>query len=168
MSKKTFRENSNALDFTNYQLMQYPVMRSNLEHFGMNLMTFDMNGIALHSLLFFLLCFACIASLPTLFWLPNLARVYFCFHFNCQLFTLIFILFAYLGNSSDCDLLNSNLFFSTTGAAPEMNQNAVQMQIQGKNLGYRSGTANSNTVNSKFHLIRSLSEDFARFLSFHV
>ena len=33
---------------------------------------------------------------------------------------------------------------------------------------YRSDTANSNTVNSKFHLIRSLSEDLARFLSFHV
>ena len=36
------------------------------------------------------------------------------------------------------------------------------------NSNYRSDTANSNTVNSKFHLIRSLSEDFARFLSFHV
>ena len=33
---------------------------------------------------------------------------------------------------------------------------------------YRSGTVNSNTVNSKFHLIRSLLEIFARFLSFHV
>ena len=33
---------------------------------------------------------------------------------------------------------------------------------------YRSGTFNSNTVNSKFHLIRSLFEIFARFLSFHV
>ena len=33
---------------------------------------------------------------------------------------------------------------------------------------YRSGTANSNTVNSKFHLIRSLDQVFARFLSFHV
>ena len=33
---------------------------------------------------------------------------------------------------------------------------------------YRSGTANSNTVNSKFHLIRSFNQDFARFLSFHV
>ena len=33
---------------------------------------------------------------------------------------------------------------------------------------YRSGTVNSNTVNSKFHLIRSLFEIFARFLSFHV
>ena len=31
---------------------------------------------------------------------------------------------------------------------------------------YRSGTVNSNTVNSKFHLIRSLFEIFAR--SFHV
>ena len=33
---------------------------------------------------------------------------------------------------------------------------------------YRSGTANSNTVNSKFHLIQSLDHFFARFLSFHV
>ena len=33
---------------------------------------------------------------------------------------------------------------------------------------YRSSTANSNTVNSKFHLIRSLDEDLARFLLFHV
>ena len=33
---------------------------------------------------------------------------------------------------------------------------------------YRSGTANWNTVNSKFHLIRSFNQDFARFLSFHV
>ena len=32
----------------------------------------------------------------------------------------------------------------------------------------RSGTLNSNTVNSKFHLIRSFFEIFARFLSFHV
>ena len=35
-------------------------------------------------------------------------------------------------------------------------------------LEYRSGTLNSNTVNSKFHLIRSFFEIFARFLSFHV
>ena len=33
---------------------------------------------------------------------------------------------------------------------------------------YRSGTLNSNTVNLKFHLIRSFFEIFARFLSFHV
>ena len=32
----------------------------------------------------------------------------------------------------------------------------------------RSGTLNSNTVNSKFHLIRSFFQIFARFLSFHV
>ena len=37
-----------------------------------------------------------------------------------------------------------------------------------KTLIYRSGTVNSNTVNSKFHLIRSFFEIFARFLSFHV
>ena len=35
-------------------------------------------------------------------------------------------------------------------------------------FNYRSGTVNSNTVNSKFHLIRSFFEIFARFLSFHV
>ena len=35
-------------------------------------------------------------------------------------------------------------------------------------LEYRSGTVNSNTVNSKFHLIRSCCEYLARFLSFHV
>ena len=33
---------------------------------------------------------------------------------------------------------------------------------------YRSGMVNSNMVNSKFHLIRSFFEIFARFLSFHV
>ena len=33
---------------------------------------------------------------------------------------------------------------------------------------YRSGTVNLNTVNSKFHLIRSFFEIFARFLLFHV
>ena len=33
---------------------------------------------------------------------------------------------------------------------------------------YRLGTVNSNTVNSKFHLIRSCCEYLARFLSFHV
>ena len=37
-----------------------------------------------------------------------------------------------------------------------------------KEQEYRSGTVNSNTVNSKFHLIRSFFEIFARFLSFHV
>ena len=34
--------------------------------------------------------------------------------------------------------------------------------------GYRWGTVNSNTANSKFDLIRSFFEIFARFLSFHV
>ena len=35
-------------------------------------------------------------------------------------------------------------------------------------INYRSGTLNSNTVNSKFHLIRSFFEILARILSFHV
>ena len=33
---------------------------------------------------------------------------------------------------------------------------------------YRSGTLNSNMVNSKFHLIRSFFQILARILSFHV
>ena len=33
---------------------------------------------------------------------------------------------------------------------------------------YRSGMVNSNTINSKFHLIRSYCEYLARILSFHV
>ena len=33
---------------------------------------------------------------------------------------------------------------------------------------YRSATVKSNTVSSKFHLIRSLFEIFAKFLLFHV
>ena len=35
-------------------------------------------------------------------------------------------------------------------------------------ISYRSDTVNSNTVNSKFHLIRSFCQIFATFLSFHV
>ena len=38
-------------------------------------------------------------------------------------------------------------------------------QLNGK---YRSGTLNSNKVNSKFHLIRSFFQILARILSFHV
>ena len=41
-------------------------------------------------------------------------------------------------------------------------------EVWGKVMFYRSGTVNSNTVNSKFHLIRSFFEYLARFLSFHV
>ena len=37
-----------------------------------------------------------------------------------------------------------------------------------KTTEYRSGTVNSNTVNSKFHLIRSYCEYLVRILSFHV
>ena len=33
---------------------------------------------------------------------------------------------------------------------------------------YRSGMLNSNTVNSKFHLIQNFFEYLAKFLSFHV
>ena len=42
------------------------------------------------------------------------------------------------------------------------------LRSSGSHFKYRSGTVNSNTVNSKFHLIRSFFEIFARFLLFHV
>ena len=45
---------------------------------------------------------------------------------------------------------------------------AMVMFTREDKMKYRSGTLNSNTVNSKFHLIRSFFEIFARFLSFHV
>ena len=44
----------------------------------------------------------------------------------------------------------------------------ISFQVSIKISRYRSGTVNSNTVNSKFHLIQSFFEIFARFLSFHV
>ena len=40
--------------------------------------------------------------------------------------------------------------------------------IQNTVANYRSGTVNTNTVNSKFHLIRSYCEYSARILSLHV
>ena len=45
---------------------------------------------------------------------------------------------------------------------------SVRRQTVRQLCEYRSGTFNSNTVNSKFHLIRSFFEILARILSFHV
>ena len=50
---------------------------------------------------------------------------------------------------------------------PQNTRDKLLRKIAKKN-SYRSGTVNSNMVNSKFHLIRSSCEIFARFLSFHV
>ena len=47
-------------------------------------------------------------------------------------------------------------------------ENSVDVDDGEKVAEYRLGTFNSNTVNSKFHLIQSFFEIFARFLSFHV
>ena len=44
----------------------------------------------------------------------------------------------------------------------------VLFDLNQNGLIYRSGMVNSNTVNSKFHLIRSYCENISRFLSFHV
>ena len=52
-----------------------------------------------------------------------------------------------------------------------LNVNVQRLALFEQNINksyYRSGTVNSNTVNSKFHLIRSCCEYLARFLSFHV
>ena len=46
--------------------------------------------------------------------------------------------------------------------------NFVLQFLRGRVLGYWSGTVNSNTVNSKFHLIWSFFEIFSKFLPFHV
>ena len=51
--------------------------------------------------------------------------------------------------------INNNVFLRSTS-------------LNDPSFSYRSGKVNSNTVNSKFHLIQSLFEIFARFLSFHV
>ena len=44
----------------------------------------------------------------------------------------------------------------------------IDSHVKASGRIYRLGTVNSNTVNSKFHLIQSFFEIFARFLSFHV
>ena len=48
------------------------------------------------------------------------------------------------------------------------NEGAEVFSVLFIGMYYRSGTVNSNTVNSKFHLIRSCCKYLARFLSFHV
>ena len=77
----------------------------------------------------------------------------------------------------------------SSGTVPELEQGSCKLSIPGTCLScleilsvmlivlcvnlrgkkhYRSGTVNSNTVNSKFHLIQSFFEIFATFLLFHV
>ena len=58
--------------------------------------------------------------------------------------------------------------FTASPSITSIDRSAGSILIMGITANYRSGTANSNTVNSKFHLIRSFNQDFARFLSFHV
>ena len=57
---------------------------------------------------------------------------------------------------------NSDICSDFNGIAPFFSDRKEYLYL------YRSDTVNSNTVNSKFHLIRSFFEIFARFLSFHV
>ena len=69
----------------------------------------------------------------------------------------------------DSEMTQENWIYEQ-GKDPVINY-IVQLLKQGNLLKvkpYRSGTVNSNTVNSKFHLILSFCEIFARFLSFHV
>ena len=56
---------------------------------------------------------------------------------------------------------NKYVHFGLKGTVAQLKKSFVALR-------YRSGTVNSNTVNSKFHLIRSFFEIFATFLLFHV
>ena len=79
-------------------------------------------------------------------------------------FVLCFILFRHGNNWSEMENGNRNL-------CPGMVRWRYVLKVVIyllDNSSYGSGTVNSNTVNSKFHLIRSFFEIFARFLSFHV
>ena len=74
-------------------------------------------------------------------------------------------------NRADCcqpdvyGLNSGNKSIEIKAPYPDGNNMPVHYSIPRR---YRSGTLNSNTVNSKFCLIRSFFEIFARFLSFHV
>ena len=61
-----------------------------------------------------------------------------------------------------------NTWCYSTKSSGKENSYAFQYVRLCKIAEYRSGTVNSYTVNSKFHLIRSFCEIYARFLSFHV
>ena len=69
-------------------------------------------------------------------------------------------LYRLIGNSSP-------LYSKVTITAIESIYPQHQFEDEFENR-YRSGTVNSNTVNSKFHLIGSFFEILARILSFHV
>ena len=56
----------------------------------------------------------------------------------------------------------------SVGMMTECNMTMYLMRMHTAGFCYRLGMVNSNMVNSKFHLIRSFCEIFARFLSFHV
>ena len=60
----------------------------------------------------------------------------------------------------------SSVYFILKGKRPSRSMFFFKMKRFSSN--YRSGTVNSNTVNSRFHLIRSFFDFLARFLSFHV
>ena len=65
-------------------------------------------------------------------------------------------------------LSNKRKHLLATGEDFATKYNYEKRSLADVTIHYRSGTVNSNTVNSKFHLIRSFCEIFARFLSFHV
>ena len=88
----------------------------------------------------------------------------------------LFCLLSFVSFSQNKLFLNDFLVFIFSFERDPSANNSQYFQIFTKNirlnaasyLHYRSVTVNSNTVNSKFHLIRRFCEIFARLLSFHV
>ena len=70
-------------------------------------------------------------------------------------------------NDESFDLLLNKHYFLRLKHILHSTDYLANLQIQSKDW-YRSGTVNLNTVNSKFHLIQSFCEIFARFILFHV
>ena len=85
-------------------------------------------------------------------------------HFEIDLFENIYTIFW---NAEDRKLLLITQNNPRTAPNP-LPPRLKYFWVSEKSTFYRSGMVNSNTVNSKFHLIRSYCEYLARILSFHV
>ena len=63
-----------------------------------------------------------------------------------------------------CEVVDNSVPIANCTNLIEDNENSENVIL----IQYRLGTVNSNTVNLKFHLIRSYCEILAKILSFHV
>ena len=76
--------------------------------------------------------------------------------------------FAEMSKESWKTLFNMIMSFISPVENTQGNVTKSRIQLRAAINGYRSGTVNSNTVNSKYRLIWSFFKIFARFPSFHV